>query len=222
MSKRWLPVLGAIAGGAIAGAIAWSLAADDIGKLGDWKAGAQRFIGMVTAIGVLGGYVIVRQLVGVRPATRDGFTLSFRRLEPQAEGYRELQLATVGDLGAALVATGYEPQLVQCDDDGTPAGPLEATAPLAGVNLAIRDRGVRGWVRIQLAAPIEGRDRSLGLVEVWSERGESAEELALFALRALDRLLPDLTAARESSQLSGDPAALLTSTLGERPVHRAA
>ena len=43
--KRWLPVLGALGGGLIAFAIAWVLAGDDTQKLGDWRGGAERFIG---------------------------------------------------------------------------------------------------------------------------------------------------------------------------------
>jgi hypothetical protein len=59
------------------------------------------------------------------------------------------------------------------------------------------------------------QSRALG--RIWSEKGDSAEELALFTLKVLDGLVGDLTAARESSRLSQDPASLLTAGLGERP-----
>jgi len=220
MNKRWWLVLGAIAGGTIAGAIAWMLASDDIYKAGDWRQGAARFIGMVTTLGVAGGYLLARQLAGRAPLTRDGFTLSYGRIEPKPDGYRETTTPRVSDLLAALAAVGYEPQPERCDDTGEPSGPIDPQTPLAGANLAIRDPGVRGHIRLQLTQPIEGRPRSLGLLETWSQRGDSTEELALFTLRVLDKLLDNLTAARESSRLSDDAPSLITAGLGERPVHR--
>jgi hypothetical protein len=57
----------------------------------------------------------------------------------------------------------------------------------------------------------------MGLVETWSEKGESAEELALFTLKVLDGLVDELTASRETSRLGEDPVSLLTAGLGERP-----
>lgn len=222
MDKRWWLVIGAVGGGVIAGAIAWTLAGDDVNQLGDWRAGAARFIGMVTALGVGGGYLLARQLAGKSALVRDGFTLSFGRIDPKPDGYREMTMPRVADLLAALTAAGYAPATERCDDTGEPCGVLDPQTPLAGANFVIRDPGVRGHIRVQLAQPIEDRPRSLGLVEMWSKRGDSTEELALFTLRALDKLLANVTAARESSVLSNDPAALLTAGLGERPVHRRA
>jgi len=219
--KRAAPYLAALAGIAIGVAIGWTLAGADVGQLGDWRGGAGRFIGMLGAIGGLVGYVGARVILGKRPAQRDGFTLSFRRIDPQATGYREVTTLTVGDLVAALAAVGYEPHAEACDDAGLPVGAIDPTTPLAGANLALRDRGVRGWVRVQLAPPDPARARSLGLVEIWSERGDSAEELGLYVVRVLDELVGDVHAARESSRLGEDSAKLLTAGLGPRPVHRA-
>src|SRR5687767_7371485 len=222
MHKRWWwLVVGALGGGAIAATIAWMLAGDDVNKLGDWRHGPGRFIGAVTAIGIMGGYVIARQLAGKAPATRDGFTVSYLPLDPKAEGYREMTTPRVEDLLAELRAVGYAPTTEQCDATGEPRGvPIDPTSALGGVNFAIRDPGVRGWVRLQLSPPINNQPRSLGLLEIWAQRGDSTEELALFVLRALDKLLDDVKAARESSVLSQDAAAMLTAGLGERPVHR--
>jgi len=60
--KRWLPLLGAVIGGVVAAAIAWALAGADVNKLGDWRNGAGRFLGMVTAIGLLAGYVVTTRV----------------------------------------------------------------------------------------------------------------------------------------------------------------
>jgi hypothetical protein len=222
MSKHsgWWIVLGTVAGGVVAGAIAWALAGADVNKEGDWRNGAARFLGFVTALGLVGGHLVARRLVAGVAVTRDGYTLSYRAIHPTAEGYREMKTTSVADLLAALAATGYRPRAEACDEAGQPAGSIDATHPLAGANVAIRDPGVRGWIRLQLAPPIEGRARALGLVEVWSERGTSADELALFTLRALDGLIGSVAASRESSRLSEDPVSLLTAGLGERPVHR--
>jgi hypothetical protein len=60
----------------------------------------------------------------------------------------------------------------------------------------------------------------MGLLEIWTERGNSAEELGLFTLRGLGELMSGLTASRESSVLSQDPVAMLTAGLPDSPQHR--
>ena len=210
-------MLGALAGGAGAFAIAWALAADDIHQLGDWRHGAQRFIGFATALGLFAGFAIAVRITRGKAVTRDGFTLSYRSIEPTATGYREIATLTVEDLLAGLRRVGYAPRAAACDETGAARGPIDPTTPLAAVNVAIGEPRVRGSIRVQLAPPPEGTARALGLIEVWSEKGESAEELALFTLRVLDGLVGDLTVSRETSQLGGDPVSLLTAGLDERP-----
>jgi hypothetical protein len=124
-SAVWV-LLATFVGGAIAFAIAWSLAGDDINKLGDWRAGGARFVGMVTTIGVIGGFIIGMRITRGVPVERGGFTLSFQRIEPTAAGYREMKTLMVDDLLAALRSVGYEPRANACDDTGTPGGPLGA------------------------------------------------------------------------------------------------
>jgi hypothetical protein len=212
--------LGTLAGGAIGFAISWSLAADDIHQLGDWRAGAQRFIGFATALGLIAGSLLTARITRGKAVTRDGFTLSYRRIEPTATGYREVTTLTVEDLLAGLRRVGYAPKVAASDDLGAARGPIDPTTPLAGANFEIRDARVRGSIRVQLATPPEGTARALGLVEIWSEKGDSAEELALFTLKMLDGLVGDLTAARETSQLGQDPVSLLTAGLPEQPKSR--
>lgn len=218
--KRWSPLLGAVIGGVVAGAIAWSLAGGDVNKLGDWRNGPARFIGALTALGLFAGFAITARVVRGRKVYRDGFTLSLRPLEPVASGYRELTTLRVADLLERLRAVGYAPQVEACNDLGERAGACDDSTPLAGTNVAIFDPGVRGWIRLQLPLPASNQSRALGLVEIWSEGGDSTEELALFTLRALDQLVSNLAAKRESSSLSEDPVALLTAGLADRPAHR--
>jgi hypothetical protein len=218
--KRLLPYIAAVIGAGIAGAIAYSYAGADINQAGDWRNGAARFVGMIATLGGAVGFFGVRQLLGKAPLARDGFTLSYRRIDPSADGYRETKTVSVGDLIGALKTLGYEPAVEACDVYGEPRGTIDLQAPLAGSNLALRDPRVRGWIRIELAAPITGQARSLGVIEVWSGRGDSAAELGLFVVRALDGLVEGLSAARESSRLSEDPASLLTAGLPDRPAHR--
>jgi hypothetical protein len=163
--KRWLPVFGALVAGAIAAAIAWPIASPDMSKLGDWHNGAARFFGLITVLGVGAGFFVTRRIVAGPQVSRDGFTLSYGRVDPKPDGYREMTTITVGNLTAALAARGYEPRTAACNAEGTIAGSIENNTPLAGANFAIRDAGVRGWIRIQLAPTVEGRERSLGLVE---------------------------------------------------------
>ena len=217
--KRWWPILGGIVGGAIGWAIAWALAADDIYKLGDFQYGALRFIGLVSTIGLVLGYVVVSRVTRGVKVTRDGFTLSYRPLEPVAAGYRELTTLSVADLLERLRVIGYSPVLEGCDTLGQRAGEGDPTTPLVAANVAIRDPRVRGWIRLQLSPPGAGQARAMGLLEIWTERGDSAEELALFTLRALGELVGSLAASRESSRLSEDPVALLTAGLADRPQH---
>ena len=210
-------MLATLAGGAGALAIAWTLASDDLDKLGDFHGGAESFIGAAGALGLFAGYAISVRITRGKAVTRDGFTLSYRRIEPTATGYRELATLTVEDVLAGLRRVGYAPEVAATDDTGAVRGPLDPTTPLAGANFALRDPRVRGAIRVQLAPPPEGAARAMGLVETWSERGDSAEELALFTLRVLAGLVGDLTASRESSQLGQDPVSLLTAGLDERP-----
>lgn len=218
--KRWGPLVGALVGGAIAFAIAWHLASSDVNKEGDWRNGAARFIGFVGVIGIAVGYVGVSLLVRGPKVSRDGYTISYKPAEAVPQGYRELKTLLLGDLVDRLKALGYQPALEVCDELGTRTGPGDIGASLVGANVALVDPGVRGWVRVQLPAPKDGQARALGLVEIWSERGESAEELALFTLRSLGELVHGLAAARESSRLSEDPVAMLTAGLADRPRHR--
>jgi hypothetical protein len=221
--KRWMPVVGAVVGLALGFAIGWVLAANDIAQLGDWRAGAQRFIGMTSAIGAFLGFFVAIRLTRGKHVTRDGFTLSYNRIEPKAAGYRDLVTITVADVLAGLREVGYAPRAEGCSVDGERSKvPLDPTTPIAGTNVAFVDPGVRGWIRLQLPIPVDGQPRALGLLELWSERGDSTEEFGLFTLRILDTLVGNMSASRESSQLSQDPIALVTAGLAERPVHRAA
>ena len=211
--KRLLPVLVAIVAGAMMAAIGWHLASDDIGKAGDWRNGAGRFVGMMAAIGVMVGYVVTALVTRGPKHTRDGFTLSYRPLEPVAAGYRELTTLTVGDLIERLRAVGYAPELEACDDTGQRVGTGDPSVPLVGANIALRDPSVRGWIRVHLPAPGPELSRAMGLVEIWSTSGETATELALFTLRALGELVTGLAAKRESSGLGEDPVAIVTAGL---------
>src|SRR5689334_5206401 len=128
--KRWVPLLGALLGGVVAGAIAWSLASGDVNKVGDWRNGPARFIGMLTALGLFAGYVVTARMVRGRQVHRDGFTLSLRPLEPVASGYRELATLCIADLVERLRSFGYAPVLAACNDVGEPVGAGDATMAL--------------------------------------------------------------------------------------------
>lgn len=219
MSRRsaiWV-FLGALSGGALGFAISWKLASSDVDKRGDWRGGAERFIGFATALGLVAGGGIAIRITRGKRVTRDGFTLSYRRIEPTATGYREISTLMVEDLLAGLRRAGYAPEAAAGDDLGDARGPIDPTTPLAGANVVLRAPKVHGSIRVQLAPPPDGVARALGLVEIWSEKGDSAEELALFTLKVLDGLVGDLTASRESSRLGQDPASLITAGLGDRP-----
>jgi hypothetical protein len=218
--KFWLPIIVAIACGAVAGGIAYAFAGNDIGKLGDWNHGASHFVGYAATAGVFLGYLVTASLVRGPLLRRGGFTLAYQRIEPKADGYRALETLRIADLLSRLRTAGYEPRAEVCDELGTPRGGLEETEPLAGTNLAILDPRVRGWVRVHLPVPQEGQARALGLIEIHSGRGESAEELAMFTMRVLGGLLEGLTVTRENSLLSHDPVATVTAGLDDRPAHR--
>jgi hypothetical protein len=218
--KRWLPLIVGVLAAAAAGAVAYWFASGDIGKSGDWRNGALRFIGFAAALGLLAGYIATSVVVrGVRVA-RGGFTLSYPKIVPRAETYRQMSTLVVGDLTAALRAVGYEPAIHACDETGAPRSALDPTTLLAGCNVAIVDPRVKGWVRLELPLPREAQSRGMGLVETWSKRGASTEELALFVIRSLDTLVGDVHASREDSRTTPDPASLVTAALGDRAVHR--
>jgi hypothetical protein len=218
----WWAILGGVVGGGVGWLIAWGLAGADVHQIGDWRGGALRFIGLVTTVGIAVGYIVVSRLTRGVAVSRDGFTLSYRPLEPVASGYRELAALSVSDLVERLRAVGYAPVLEACDELGQRKAAGDASMPLAGANVALTDPGVRGWIRVQLSVPAEGQTRALGLLEIWSERGDSAQELGLFTLRALGELVGSLAASRESSRLSEDAVGMLTAGLADRPIHRRA
>lgn len=218
--KRWLPLVVGVVVAAVAGAVAYWFASGDIGKAGDWRNGALRFIGFAAALGLFGGYLITALIVRGARHARGGFTLNYPKIVPRPQGYRELATLMVGELVAALRTVGYEPEFHACDETGAPRGPIDPTTLLAGCNVAIVDPRVAGWVRLELPIPRESQPRGLGLVEIWSKRGGQAEELALFVIRILDELVGDVHASREDSRTSPDPAALVTASIGERAVLR--
>ena len=218
--KFWIPVIAAIACGALGGAIGYLLAGNDLDNAGHWQPGVRRFIAFTGTIGVFVGYAVAARLVRGKAVTRDGWTLSYRRIEPKASGYRALDTLKVKDFFAGLRELGYEPHAEGCDDFGNRRGKVDENDALAGCNVALVDRRVRGWVRVQLPVPAEGAARGMGLIEIWNEGGESSHELGLFAMRVLSTLVDGVTAARESSRTSQDPVAMVTAGLGDRPVHR--
>jgi len=220
MQRFWMSVAGGVVGGTVAGFIGWKLAGDDIQHIGDWRIGGGRFIGFLVMLGIAIGFMLVRRVVSGKLHTSEGYMLSYTRIAPKTEGYREGAKVTVADLVAGLTTVGYEPIVTACDETGEPLGPIELDTPLAGANIGIRDPQVKGWVRLQLAPESEQAKRRMGLLDTWTHRGPSTDELALFTLRALDQLAGDLTAARRSSQLGQDPAALVTAGLGDKPVYR--
>jgi hypothetical protein len=209
--KRWLPVVVAVLTGTAFGVAAYALASANVGDTGDWRHGAQRFIGFAGALGVFAGYVVSAFVVRGARLVRGGFTLTYPTIIPRPAGYREVTTLTVGDLVARLRKAGYEPDTQGCDETGSPQGALDPTTPLAGCNLAIIDRKVAGWVRLELVVPREGQPRGFGLIETWSKRGPSTDELALFVIRILDGLVGEVSAAREDSRawsIAGANAAL--------------
>jgi hypothetical protein len=219
--KRWWPIIAGVAGCAAGFAVGWILASQDVNKAGDFRFGASRFIGMTSAIGAFIGFFTAVRLTRGKHVERDGFTLSYKRIEPTAANYRELKTITIADLVVGLREIGYEPKVEACSVDGERRGALDANTAIAGTNIALSDPGVRGWIRLQLPLPADEQSRALGLVEMWSERGGSTEEFALFTLRILDTFVGNLTAKRESSVLSEDPVSVLTAGLADAPVHRA-
>lgn len=214
------PILGALVGGAILSAIAWHYASGDINSVGNWKNGAAKFVGMAGAIGLMLGWYGTLHVTRGAALSRTGLTLGYKRIDPTATGYRELATLTVEDLLVRLREFGYQPSAKACDDSGAVLGPTEGSTPLAGANFAITDAGVKGWIRVQLGSPPEGYARAMGLIETWTKNGESATELALFALRALDGMLGDLSASHDDSALTGTPAKLFVSSLPDHPKHR--
>ena len=218
-SLLW-PVLGALVGAAILSAVAYGFASGDLNKAGDFKRGAAKFIGMAGTIGLVVGWFVTVRLARGPTFSRSGLTLGYKRIEPTATGYRELTTLTVDDLVARLRELGYQPVAKACDELGTVLGKLEGRTPLAGANFAITDAGVKGWIRVQLGAPPEGNARAMGLIETWASNGDSATELGLFTLRALDGMLGELTASYDDSALSGTPAKLFAAALPDQPKHR--
>ncbi|HEY4177418.1 MAG TPA: hypothetical protein VGM90_11315 [Kofleriaceae bacterium] len=215
--RRLAPVLCALIFGAAGAGIAYYFAAADIGTLGDWRQGALRFIGGAGALGALVGWYAGARLALGAPITRVGYTLSYRPADPQPLGYREMKTLTVDDLLARLRDVGYAPAIATCTALGerTTQG-ADPAQPLVGANIAITAPRVKGYVRVQLPPPAEGQTRAIGVLELNSEGGPSAEELGMFTLRSLGELVGNLTAAHDTSRLSEDPVALLTAHLPER------
>src|SRR4051794_978416 len=128
--KRWLPLIVGVVCAIAFGAVAYWFASGDIGKTGDWSNGAQRFIGFAGALGLFGGYVVTAVIVRGARHARGGFTLTYPKIVPKPEGYRQLSTLAVGDLTAALRAAGYEPEIHACDETGAPRSALDPTTLL--------------------------------------------------------------------------------------------
>jgi hypothetical protein len=215
------PLLGGFAGGGVGFAIAYNAASDSIYKAGDYHNGALRFVGLIAALGFVIGFFLVARLTRGPRYKRDGFTLGYKR--PTETGYRDFVTVSVGDLLAGLREVGYDPRAEACDEVGERTKqPIEPTRAVAGANVAFLDSGVRGWVRLQLPIPVEGQNRAMGVLEIWSTGGESTEEFGLFLLRVLDGLVGGMSASRESSKLSDDPVSMITVGLRAKPRFRKA
>ncbi|HEY4055090.1 MAG TPA: hypothetical protein VGM39_00735, partial [Kofleriaceae bacterium] len=176
--RRLAPFIGALIAGGVGVAVAYAFAGNDIGHLGDFRNGALRFIGGAGALGaIVGWYAGARVALG-RPITRESFTLSYKPAGPEARGYREMKELAVEDLLVRLRAAGYAPSIETCTALGERTKTVaDASQTLVGMNAAIMDPSVRGYVRLQLPPPSETAKRSLGVLEVNSEGGPSAEQL---------------------------------------------
>ncbi len=146
------------------------------------------------------------------------YVLSYRRPAPRAIGYREMAEVSVDDLLRALRELGYQPSAQACTDAAEVAGAAEVAAPLVGAHVLITDPRCRGGVRLQLPDRGPHDSRRLGQLAIsGGEEGSAIAELGLYTLRALDRLLDALEAARGDSALGPVAVSLLTSALPERP-----
>jgi len=211
----------------VLGAIGLWIVGDDLAgphhHITRYDTGPEGLVAAFIFVGLVAGFYLTQYLVTGGEHTRSGYTLSYPRIAPRATGYREMTALTIGDLTSALRELGYQLELRACDEDGSRRrAAVDERAPLAGANVAILDRKVSGWIRVHLPVPIDEGARAAGLVDVWRHRGPSVDELALYTVRALDRLIGDVRASLEDSQLEGEPATLLTSALSDRPTFRAA
>src|SRR5512140_1612393 len=106
MDRRtvWWPVAAGLVMGTIAAVTAAWIATD---PATGFTMGAPRFVGAMAALFGLIGYYAARRLVSGVAVTRTGYTLSYRAIEPTADGYREMREVTVAALIAAMARVGY-------------------------------------------------------------------------------------------------------------------
>ena len=208
-----------LAGALVAGAVAWALVADDVArKAAVWPygriGGELSFVGTLGAVGGAIAFFATRRLVRGPALDVHGWTIAFRAPTPESAGYRALVETTIGDLVDGLAAAGFRCGVLACDDAGAPRGEADRRAPLVGSHVLLTERAP-GGVRILLAPAVPG-ERRLGLVEARGRDGGVHEQLALFALRELDRRLGGVSVSPSGSRLDGEPATRLTAGLPER------
>jgi hypothetical protein len=142
---------------------------------------------------------------------REDFSL---RLYPDGDGTTsssELRLEAVSD---ALARRGYEPRFF-LGDEGDEAAPLDTR--LSGVVVRVRDpRLGRGAVTLRVPQlPLQ--DAAWASVEAADTQRGAYEELALYLIYELGKIIPPVEYKRSFSSLSLEPTDTIEPLLPDRP-----
>lgn len=203
----------------------WRLVRDDARRAeaaGYVSRGAYAFVGGMSAIAAVVGYLAGHRLGRGRVTRTSGWVLTMTRAAP--ETYRDAEAPNLGRLLERLAVHGYQLEVRRLGAGGPTSERADLHAALVGGGFWLHDRGLGApdtGVALRIDADADRDHRGLGTVQaIDAGRVAGNAELALFVIVELGELVPDLRYRADDSRLSPDTAHLLRAALPERPRRR--
>ena len=221
MADMLLPAVVAGVLAIVATVLAQKLVAPAIARKGGWSSRwDQSFVGMIGAFVFFVGFFAVRRLTSKPRLEERSWLVRVGQVKPSATGYREASPPTVQDLVDALGRRGYRLVANQVGEDRVRHGAADMRASLAGARFDLADARLPSGTRVvvHVAEWAAGEGGGAGAVtSIEGGKKQAGEELALFTILELSRLLPGLTYMDIESALTPDSTEMLAAALPERP-----
>lgn len=214
-----LPILLALAAVAVAGFVGWQLVKADVAE---WEAAGytvgpeMQFVIFCMVFAGIATFAVSRRVID-GPKVRG--VLDYSLSYPQA---RLATNPTVRDLVDRLDALGYRIRADSLDETDVPSGRAARSDALVGNTYRLTHsstKSVHAGLTLRFAPTRVEAKNGTALIEAADYSNGPYNEMAMYAIRELGELFPDLTYQTTGSSLDADPVSSLATLLPVRPSH---